>query len=232
MAGSKRVAVSDPRDISRSGIVAILKEAGIAAVSRSPDEILRAGAETPAFDVLVFDLDADDERVVARWVARVRRRRPQLRLVLVTRHRSGRFISAALENGVHGCVLQGEDQRELLHAVEVAAGGETYVSPGTADLLLAQRRHNRQRALNPPARQVQLTRREYEVMGHIARGLRTRDIARTLSLSVKTIEKYRGSLRAKIGARSVAAITAYAIAHCGLDPAELARPTRRVLEQG
>ncbi len=90
---------------------------------------------------------------------------------------------------------------------------------------------SRQRTLSPPGRQVQLTRREYQVMCHVARGLRTRDIARTLSLSVKTIEKYRGSLRAKIGARSVAAITAYAIAHCGLDPAELARPVRRALDQ-
>jgi DNA-binding NarL/FixJ family response regulator len=151
--------------------------------------------------------------------------------VLVTRHRSARFIGAALDNGVHGCVLQGEDQRELLHAVDVASGGDTYVSPGTADLLLAQRRQSRQRTLSPPGRQVQLTPREYQVMCHIARGLRTRDIARTLSLSVKTIEKYRGSLRAKIGARSVAAITAYAIAHCGLDPAELARPVRRSLDQ-
>lgn len=232
MAGSKRVAVCDPHDISRSGIVAILKEAGMAAVALDPDEFLRAGAETAGFDVLVFDLEADDERAVARWVGRVRRRRHQLRLVLATKHRSPRFIGAALDNGVHGCVLQGEDQRELLHAVDVAAGGETYVSPATADLLLAQRRQNRQRALTPPGRQVQLTRREYQVLLHIARGLRTRDIARTLSLSVKTIEKYRGSLRAKIGARSVAAITAYAIAHCGLDPAELAKPVRRALDQG
>jgi DNA-binding NarL/FixJ family response regulator len=231
MAGSKRVAVCDPHDISRSGIVAILKEAGMVAVSLTLDEMLRTGAETPGFDVLVFDLDADDERAVARWVGRVRRRRKQLRLVLATKHRSARFIGAALDSGIHGCMLQGEDRRELLHAVDVAAGGETYVSPGTADLLLAQRRQNRPRTLNPPGRQVQLTHREHQVMCHIARGLRTRDIARTLSLSVKTIEKYRGSLRAKIGARSVAAITAYAIAHHGLDPAELARPMRRAVDQ-
>ncbi|HZF16696.1 MAG TPA: response regulator transcription factor [Steroidobacteraceae bacterium] len=227
MAGSKRVAVCDPFDISRSGIIAILAAAGFSATAVSAVELLRPDSAARAFDILLFDLEADDERVVARWVGRLRNRRPQLRIVLVTRYRTARFIGAALDSGIHGCVLQGEDRRELLHAIDVAAGGDTYVSPATADALLGQRRQVRQRNISLPGRQAQLTRREYQVMCHIARGMRTRDIARVLSLSVKTIEKYRGSLRAKIGARSVAAVTAFAIAHAGLDPADLAKPARR-----
>ncbi len=227
MTGNKRVAVCDPFDISRSGIIAILGAAGFSAAAIGAVEMLRPDSAERAFDVLLFDLDSDDERVVTRWVSRLRRRRPHLRIVLVTRHRTARFIGAALDSGIHGCVLQGEDRKELLHAIDVAAGGETYVSPGTADALLAQQRQVRQRTVNLPGRQAQLTQREYQVMCHVARGMRTRDIARALSLSVKTIEKYRGSLRAKIGARNVAAVTAFAIAHAGLDPADLARPARR-----
>ena len=151
--------------------------------------------------------------------------------MLVTAHRVARFISAALDGGVHGCVLKGEDRAELLHAIKIVSDGETYVSPGSTDALLAQRRNVKTRRLGAPGREVQLTRREYQVMCHIARGLRTRDIARALSLSVKTIEKYRGTLRSKLGARSVAAVTAFAIAHAGLDPAELVRPARRGLYQ-
>lgn len=232
MTGNKRVAVCDPFDISRSGIIVILEAAGFSATAIDAIELLRPDSAARAFDILLFDHDADDERIVARWVSRLRSRRPSLRILLVTRHRTARFIGAALDSGIHGCVLQGEDRKELLHAIDVAAGGETYVSPGTADALLGQRRQARQRNANPPGRPAQLTRREYQVMCHVARGMRTRDIARALSLSVKTIEKYRGSLRAKIGARNVAAVTAFAIAHAGLDPADLAKPARRGGEPG
>lgn len=228
--GRPRVAVCDPHDISRSGIVAILTASAIAAEPVTLEQVHNTAFATRGFDILVFDSEVDDERAFTRTIGRLRRRQPSLRLLLVTRHRSPRFINAALEADVHGCVLQGEDRKELLHAIAVVASGESYVSPATADALLAQKRPGRQRAMSIPGRPVNLTQREYQVMCHIARGARTRDIAKALSLSVKTIEKYRGSLRAKIGARSVAAVTAFAIAHAGLDPAELARPVRRSAE--
>lgn len=227
------VAVCDPHDISRCGIVAILNAAaGYQARPFSLERVMRADSETRACGLLLFDLATGDERLLARTIGRIRRARPDLRLTLVTQHRAARFLSAALDAGAHGCVLKDEDSRELLHAIETVIGGETYVSPGSTDAVLTQRRQVRSLRLGTPGREVQLTRREYQVMCQIARGMRTRDIARALSLSAKTIEKYRGTLRGKLGARSVAAITAFAIAHAGLDPVDLVRPARRIVEHG
>jgi DNA-binding NarL/FixJ family response regulator len=224
----KRIAVCDPHDISRNGIVAIVNgAAGHNARSFSLERVMRGGSETQSCNLLMFDLAIGDERLLVRAVGKIRRARPDLRMVLVTAHRAAHFLSAALDHGVHGCVLKGEDGNELLHAIEIVSGGETYVSPGATDAVLAQRRAVRGRRLGAPGREVQLTQREYQVMCQIARGLRTRDIARSLNLSVKTIEKYRGTLRTKVGARGVASITAFAIAHAGLDPTELMRPARR-----
>jgi len=232
MAAIRRIAVCDSHDISRNGIVAIVNgAAGLHARPVSLEHIMRLDSRTHSCDVVMFDLANADERLLVRSVGRIRRARPDLRLVLVTAHRVGHFLSAALDNGVHGCVLKGEDGNELLHALEIVSGGETYVSPGATDAVLAQRRAVRGRRLGAAGREVQLTRREYQVMCQIARGLRTRDIARSLNLSVKTIEKHRTTLRSKVGARSVASITAYAIAHAGLDPMELMRPARRAQER-
>jgi DNA-binding NarL/FixJ family response regulator len=229
MATIKRIAVCDPHDISRNGIVAIVNgNTGNHARPVSLESVLRADSETRSCDLLMFDLVNDDERLLVRSLGKIRRARSDLRLLLVTAHRAARFLSAALDNGVHGCVLKGEDGDELLHALEIVSGGENYVSPGATDVVLAQRRFAGERRLGAPGREVQLTAREYQVMCQIARGLRTRDIARSLNLSVKTIEKYRGTLRSKVGARGVASITAFAIAHAGLDPTELVRPARRL----
>ena len=61
----------------------------------------------------------------------------------------------------------------------------------------------------PPAKE--LTERELQVMRLIAAGRRTREIARILSLSHKTIEKHRTSLMRKLGLRNATAVAAYAI---------------------
>jgi len=58
-----------------------------------------------------------------------------------------------------------------------------------------------------------LSEREREVMRRIAKGYRTREIAQDLSLSHKTIEKYRSNLMRKLGLKTATAVAAYAIAH-------------------
>jgi DNA-binding NarL/FixJ family response regulator len=103
-------------------------------------------------------------------------------------------------------VLKSDSRAELFAAIASIMAGKSFISPS-----LRQRASSRQRPPPAAAKAPQLTERELQVVRLIAAGRRTREIARLLSLSHKTIEKHRTSLMRKLGLRNATAVAAYAI---------------------
>jgi DNA-binding NarL/FixJ family response regulator len=132
-------------------------------------------------------------------VAAVRRRWPTGRVIALTPRLDHRVVSTVKEAGIDGCIAESNTRMELLSAIRTVANGERYLTPSIP----------RQEISGPDT----LTEREKEVTRLIGAGHRTREIARRLSLSDKTIEKHRASIMRKLGLRSAAAVAAYAITH-------------------
>ncbi len=132
-------------------------------------------------------------------VAAVRRRWPSARVVVLTGRLDGHATSMALGAGIDAWISETDSYAELLSAIRSVASGGRYVT--------------RSSPRQDTSGSDRLTEREKEVTRLIAAGYRTREIADRLSLSGKTIEKYRASVMRKLGLRSAAAVAAYAIAH-------------------
>ena len=143
-------------------------------------------------------------------ISQIKRRHPEIKIVALTFHKEDGYIHATLEAGAEAYVLKDDGRNELFSALESVINGKRYLSPGICDRVVAGYLSSGEKETKDSSWEV-LTRREREVIKLIAEGSRTKEIARYLSISPKTVEKHRASLMKKLNLHSVSAVTAYAI---------------------
>ncbi len=154
-------------------------------------------------DMLVVDLMLPDLNGME--IAReVRKALPETKILVITAHPSERLPADLMALGVNGYVDKTEPIEYVLSAVEtVRAGGMFFASKvrGKVGALAVQRK----------PMDVPLTEREIEIARLVARGQMSKEIAATLNLSVRTVEKHRANIMEKIGVREVASLTRWCI---------------------
>lgn len=212
-AGKTQILVIDEPGIMRDGLCALLRSdprIELVAATSGRREALQALADTTP-QLVLMDF-SPSLRTSPETITLVKRRWPQVRVLVLTLRRDEQFVHAALRAGADGYVLKNDARSELFTAIKRITAGKSYISPAALDNLVivyAQPADGASRA----AQSAVLTNREQEVIALIARGYRTRDMANLLSLSHKTVEKHRTNLMRKLGLRSAAAVAAYAITH-------------------
>ncbi len=200
--GTLSVALSQPEQVALTtvlvchddplvgrGIARLLEEGGSRAeLVRSSREAIAAGP-LQAPDVLVVDEDLDGRRVDL-WVGELRAAGVDAPLLVVAGRDSSESLAAALAAGAAGYVPRPEAETSLQLAVDAIARGQTWLPPRT------ERRAD-----------GRLTPRELEVLAGLDRGLRFRQLADTLGVSVTTVKTHARSLFRKLGASSRAEAT-------------------------
>lgn len=142
-------------------------------------------------------------------IARIKRKHPEIKIVVLTFHKEDQFIQAALQAGADAYVLKDDSREELFAALRTPVTGRPYLSPSIFERVITG---YLDRTTETPSWEI-LTRREREVMKLIAEGCRTKDIAAQLSVSPRTVERHRTNLMKKLDLASASAVTAYAIAN-------------------
>lgn len=132
---------------------------------------------------------------------------PEVRAVLLTVHADDPYVLAALKAGVKGYVLKTQAAEDLVQAIQAVLRGETYLSPGISNTVVAACLGPGESVQNPP------TPRERQVLQLVAEGKTTRALAEILSVSVKTAESHRTRLMKKLGIHDTAGLVRYAIRH-------------------
>ncbi len=205
-----KVVVIDQAGILRDGLVALLETepafvvSGVAASRR--DALTTIAACNPSVVLVDFSIAMKTD---PETVALLKKRWPEIRVVVLSLRQEEYLIESALRAGADGYVLKTDTHTDLFNAVRRAALGKGYLSPRVLENLA----NPQQRATGRAGAAPVLTSREQEVITLIARGHRTREIAHQMSLSHKTVEKHRTNLMRKLGLRSAAAVAAYAITH-------------------
>lgn len=134
-------------------------------------------------------------------VAQIKRRRPSIRVVMLTDSTTDDCVRGSLRAGADGYVLKSASFDELLAALRSVAAGKRYLSPAVSSLLVDG-------YLDPTSnlrssdRLTRLTARERSILQLIAQGRTNRATAQYLCVSQKTIEKHRANLMRKIGAHN------------------------------
>ena len=159
------------------------------------------------YDVVVLDLGLPG-RSGQETVGEIRQRHPSLPVLILSAYPEKHFAVRALRAGANGYLMKSaSSRRALVHAIRQVAGGGRYIGPEVAEILAAAlyAGHDAQ------APHEALSNREFEVMRAIATGKMVSEIARDLSLSVKTISTYRARALEKMSMRNNAQFTYYAM---------------------
>jgi DNA-binding NarL/FixJ family response regulator len=160
-------------------------------------------------DILLMDLRAGGVAGLAA-VTQLKRRLPQVRIVLLTSLRTEEYVRAALGVGVDGYVLKDAGFDELLMALVSVAAGKKYLSPDVSSHVVESFLHPEASPARKSGMEL-LSSRERGVLQLIAEGRTNRSVAEYLCLSAKTVEKHRSSVMQKLGLRNASELTLAAI---------------------
>ncbi len=142
---------------------------------------------------------------------RLKRVRPQSKVLILSMHTDPALIMQALESGAHGYLLKDTTATELEHALEALRNNERYLSPAIAHTVINQALTRNQKSQPDVADSHNLTARQLEILRLIVRGKSTREIANGLGLSVKTVETHRAQIMKRLQIYDVAGLVLFAV---------------------
>ena len=143
-------------------------------------------------------------------VAQIKRRQPQIRVIVLTTFSTEDYVRAALRVGADGYVLKDASFDELVSSLRCVAMGKKYLSPDVSGHVVERFLHP-EHAGAKSSKLEMLTDRERGILQLIAEGRTNNGAAKYLSLSPKTIEKHRASLMHKLSLRNATELTLVAM---------------------
>ena len=158
-------------------------------------------------DVVLMDVSMQDLNGIEA-TAQIRAISPATRVIMLSSHVDGAIVERALNAGASGYVIKGASPDELRAALKAAAAGDVYLSPAVAKQLVPRLTG---RTSGSPL--DQLSTRQREVLQLIAEGKRTKDIAKALEVSVKTVETHRIAVMERLEIYDVPGLVMFALRH-------------------
>ena len=212
-----RVLLADDHAVVRSGLRAVLDgEPDIEVVAEAADGS-EAVREALAHEVDLAILDVSMPKLTGlQATAELRRRRRQLRVLILSVHDNEQYFFEALRAGASGYVLKSAANRDLIDACRAAMRGEPFLYPKAVTALI--RDYLERTGDDEPAPRDPLTARELQVVKLIAEGYTSDEIATELVIRRKTVDHHRANILDKLGLRNVAELTRYAIRRGLLEP--------------
>lgn len=209
--GKITVFLADDHTIVRKGLVSLLVEQEDIAVVGEAENGREALAliEQLKPDVVVMDITMPLLNGLEA-TRQIKRRWPQIQVVILTIHTTEEYIFQILQAGASGYVAKQAAPQELVMAIHSAYNGETFLSPSISQTVIREYIAHAQSA---PCEDVVdiLTEREYEICQLLVEGYSSREIADILVISIKTVETHRGNLLRKLDIGNLADLTKYAI---------------------
>jgi DNA-binding NarL/FixJ family response regulator len=201
-----KILLVDDHPIVRHGIRTILTERLKGAVVGEAGDAASAMTQIrdAEWDVVVADISLPGTSGLD-LIKELRRVQPSLPTLVVSMHPASQFARRALAAGAAGYLTKDSPPEEFVAAIEEARRGRRYIGRDTGDVL------GRWPARASGAPHDSLSDREYQVLRLLGSGQTVSDIARDLSLSVKTVSTYRMRVLDKLGMRTNAELMRYAI---------------------
>ena len=206
-----RLLIADDHAIVREGIRALLSgSSDLEIVGEAADgrEVVRL-AITLEPDLILMDLCMPGSNGTES-IRTIKRRNPEVRIVVLTVQRTEEHIRAALDAGADGYILKDDSGSELLAALQSIEAGKFYLSPSICKHIVHGYLDESGPASTTPAWNM-LTPRERQVLKLVAEGYSNKKIADYLTVSYKTVEKHRSNFMQKLDLHNAPAVTAYAI---------------------
>ncbi|HYQ89710.1 MAG TPA: response regulator transcription factor [Candidatus Binatia bacterium] len=202
-----RALITDDHAVVRRGLKELLTDSrkievlGEASNAREAMDQVRTGR----WDVVILDINLPDRNGLD-LLRDVKREKPDLPVLILSVCSEDQFAVRALRSGAAGYLTKASAPAQLVDAVEKVAGGGRYISPAVAERLAILVGSDREGMPHES-----LSEREYQVTRMLASGKTVSQIAAEMNLSVKTISTYRSRVLDKMGMRTNAELTYYAV---------------------
>jgi DNA-binding NarL/FixJ family response regulator len=193
-----RLMLADDHRMLREGLRRSMADQGFDVVgeARDGEEAVQLADDLQP-DVILMDVTMPEMDGVEA-TRQIKKNRPGVRIVMLTMHADQEVLASAIRAGASGYLVKDCSTEEIASAVRMAASGETALSPQLAASMLDE-----VRKLDQPANEEDrvITKREEEVLQHIADGCSTPEVAERLFISQKTVKNHLASIYQKLDAR-------------------------------
>jgi DNA-binding NarL/FixJ family response regulator len=202
-----RILIADDHAIVRKGLKhLLLEEYPTAVVEEVTDaESLIFKSVNNHWDVVICDLSMPG-RSGLDALSQIKQASPKLPVLIISMHPEDQYALRVLKAGASGYLGKDTVHNDLIKAVQTVLLGKKFITPS-----VAQKLANALNSDNDKSLHEKLSDREFEVFRLLAAGMQVSEIATKLSLSVTTVSTYRSRVLEKLGMRSNADLTRYAL---------------------
>ena len=202
--------IADDHGIPRAGLKSLIDDAPditVVGEAQNGRELMQK-LENTSCDMIILDLNMPEMNGL-QSLDEIKRRWPEIRVLVLTMHKDRDYFREALSKGVEGYILKDDVYDKLLTAIREVRSGRKSFSSEIQSLIIEDYStiHEGQRSVDV------LTRREKQILGHIANGSMNKDIATTLNISVRTVEFHRANIMEKLNIKNVAGLVKFAISN-------------------
>jgi DNA-binding NarL/FixJ family response regulator len=213
-----KLLVVDDHNLFREGLHALLQgqeEFQIIGEAASLAELNVHLGNGTVPDLILMDINLPDGSGVEE-TRRLKAERPEIRIVGLTMHDDESHIIGLTQAGANGYLLKNTTREELLECLRTVVSGGSYFSNKIAEVMLRQYMRNgtppprgRHRPVNPneDLSKIHLTEREREILIMVSQEMTSQEIAKHLSISVRTVDNHRYKLMLKLNVKSAAGLT-------------------------
>jgi DNA-binding NarL/FixJ family response regulator len=208
-----QVLVADDHRLMREGIAALLsdlKDIEIVDAASSGEEAINKVRNIEP-DVVLMDIVMGEMNGIeaTRWI---KEQTPKVKVIIVSSEVKKELLAAGIKSGIDGYLLKDIDAETLANAIRAVYAGERYFTEAITKLIFEDFYfHESLKKPNATKLPLNLTKREYEVLGHVAAGKTNNEVADTLFISAKTVETHKTNILQKLGLRNTAELVKYAI---------------------
>lgn len=202
-----RILIADDHAIVRKGLKhLLLEEYPTAVIEEVTDaESLIFKSVHSEWDVVICDLSMPG-RSGLDALSQIKQATPKLPVLIISMHPEDQYALRVLKAGASGYLGKDTVHNDLIKAVQTVLLGKKFITPSVAEKLANALNSDNDKSLHE-----KLSDREFEVFRLLAAGMQVSEIATKLSLSVTTVSTYRSRVLEKLGMRSNADLTRYAL---------------------
>ncbi len=200
-----RVLLVDDHPMVQGGLISCLafyEDIDVIGTTNDGKEAIEKAKEVKP-DVIIMDISMPNMNGIDATEI-IKEQVPEANVLIFSMHQSPEFVSSAIQAGASGYVLKDTSSEEVYFAIKAVAKDQTHFSCSIAKMLIE----------NPIRTESEkLTTREQVILSYVAQGFSSKEVARKLDISYRTVEAHRRNIKQKLGLETLAELIKYAVSH-------------------
>jgi DNA-binding NarL/FixJ family response regulator len=206
----KRILIVDDHPFMRAGLAQLIDkqpDLQVCGEAGDPGEALKKLGQLPV-DLVLTDITMPGRSGIE-FIKDVQAIYPRIPMLVVSMHDESLYAERVLRAGARGYIMKEAGGENLLFAIRQVLLGQPYVSPRVSAKILDDMSGRKPRGSSSPIEK--LSDREFEIFQLVGNGKSTRDIAKQLGLSPKTVDVHRANIKEKLGLKDATALVRHAV---------------------